>query len=187
MTVHFLGERPEGDLEALRAVIAGAPATAIPLAAAGALWLAPRRPHVLTLALEDTTGALRRLHRAPGARAGGRDAGLEPRDAPAAPACHRGPRAAGRASPPAGASGAACAVVRGDRGGAPAVPPEPRRRRLRAARAALAAQGRLTACAASPRSGAGAVTPAFLGSRFRPIQAGTCCVQHDERGRRNAR
>ena len=66
VTVHFLGERPEGDIAALRSVIAGAPARAIPLAAAGALWLSPRRPHVLTLALVDTTEALAALHGALG-------------------------------------------------------------------------------------------------------------------------
>ena len=43
VTVHFLGERPESDVEALRAVIGGAPRAAIPLTAAGALWLAPRQ------------------------------------------------------------------------------------------------------------------------------------------------
>ena len=63
VTVHFLGERPAADIEALRAVIAAAPATATPLAGAGALWLAPRRPHVLTLALEDIAGSLGALHR----------------------------------------------------------------------------------------------------------------------------
>ena len=62
VTVHFLGERPEADIESLRALIAGAPATSIPLAVAGALWLAPRRPHVLTAALDDPSGALAALH-----------------------------------------------------------------------------------------------------------------------------
>ena len=67
LTVHFLGERPQADVEALRAAVAQAPATCIPLAGAGALWLAPRRPHVLTAALDDVTGALEALHRALGA------------------------------------------------------------------------------------------------------------------------
>jgi 2'-5' RNA ligase len=66
LTVHFLGERPQTDVEALRAAVAQAPPTAIPLAGAGALWLAPRRPHVLTAALDDVTGALEVLHRALG-------------------------------------------------------------------------------------------------------------------------
>ena len=66
VTVHFLGERPEGDIAALSSVIAQAPGTAIPLASAGALWLSPRRPHVLTLRLKDTNGALDVLHRALG-------------------------------------------------------------------------------------------------------------------------
>lgn len=63
VTLHFLGERPAGDIDALRGVVAGAPVTAIPLTDAGTLWLAPRRPHVLTLALADPTGALEALHR----------------------------------------------------------------------------------------------------------------------------
>jgi RNA 2',3'-cyclic 3'-phosphodiesterase len=66
VTVHFLGERPEDDIAALRWVIAGAPVAAVPLASAGVLWLAPRRPHVLTLGLEDPSGALAALHRALG-------------------------------------------------------------------------------------------------------------------------
>ena len=66
VTVHFLGERPEDDIAALRSAIAAAPARGIPLTAAGALWLSPRRPHVLTLALEDTTGSLAALHAALG-------------------------------------------------------------------------------------------------------------------------
>jgi 2'-5' RNA ligase len=66
VTVHFLGERPDADIAALRSVIAGVPARAIPLAAAGALWLSPHRPHVLTLALGDATGTLEALHGALG-------------------------------------------------------------------------------------------------------------------------
>lgn len=66
VTVHFLGQRPEGDIDALRAAVAGAPAQAITLSTAGALWLAPRRPHVLTAALDGDTGSLGALHRALG-------------------------------------------------------------------------------------------------------------------------
>ena len=66
VTVHFLGERPEDDIAALRSAIAAAPARGIPLTAAGALWLAPRRPHVLTAALDDVDGALGVLHRSLG-------------------------------------------------------------------------------------------------------------------------
>ena len=62
MTVHFLGERPHGDVAGLRSVVAGAPQAAVPLAAAGALWLSPRRPHVLTAALRDVAGTLETLH-----------------------------------------------------------------------------------------------------------------------------
>ncbi len=66
VTLHFLGERPEGHVEALRAVIAGGGDGVVPLVAGGALWLAPRRPHVLTCALQDRTGALGALHSALG-------------------------------------------------------------------------------------------------------------------------
>ncbi len=66
VTVHFLGERPRDDITGLRSAIARAPARAIPLVTAGALWLAPRRPRVLTVAIGDTTGALEALHRALG-------------------------------------------------------------------------------------------------------------------------
>ncbi len=58
VTVHFLGERPTADVERLREVVAGASDRAIPLVGAGALWLSPRRPHVLTCALEDPGGSL---------------------------------------------------------------------------------------------------------------------------------
>jgi 2'-5' RNA ligase len=34
----------------------------VPLRTAGALWLSPRRPHVLTVAVADATGVLRALH-----------------------------------------------------------------------------------------------------------------------------
>ena len=62
VTLHFLGERPEADIPALVGVIAGVPGTAIRLTGTGALWLSPRRPHVLTLGLESGGGALTALH-----------------------------------------------------------------------------------------------------------------------------
>jgi RNA 2',3'-cyclic 3'-phosphodiesterase len=63
LTLAFLGERAEADVAALRAAVRGcADGVAAPaLALGGALWLAPRRPHVLTVALLDGEGALERL------------------------------------------------------------------------------------------------------------------------------
>jgi RNA 2',3'-cyclic 3'-phosphodiesterase len=65
LTLAFLGHRALDEVdparEAVRAV-AGTPAPT--LALGGALWLAPRRPHVLTVALEDAGGALEALHAA---------------------------------------------------------------------------------------------------------------------------
>jgi 2'-5' RNA ligase len=66
LTVHFLGERPEAEIPALAAAVAQAASGAGPWrgALAGALWLAPRRPHVLTCAVRDDGGALAALHAA---------------------------------------------------------------------------------------------------------------------------
>lgn len=63
LTLAFLGHRPLDDIEpAGEAIRASAPAAAPALALGGALWLSPRRPHVLTVALEDPSGALAELH-----------------------------------------------------------------------------------------------------------------------------
>jgi 2'-5' RNA ligase len=65
LTMAFLGHRPLDEVEPLAALVAGlAPVDdeAIALRTAGALWLSPRRPHVLTVAVEDAGGALGRLH-----------------------------------------------------------------------------------------------------------------------------
>jgi RNA 2',3'-cyclic 3'-phosphodiesterase len=63
LTLAFLGHRALDEIgparEAVRAVSGAA---APPLALGEALWLAPRRPHVLTVALEDDSGALAALH-----------------------------------------------------------------------------------------------------------------------------
>lgn len=61
VTLAFLGHRDVADLapaaEAVRTVDAAAP----PLALGDPLWLAPRRPHVLTVALDDLDGTLTTL------------------------------------------------------------------------------------------------------------------------------
>jgi RNA 2',3'-cyclic 3'-phosphodiesterase len=59
LTLAFLGHRALDEVEPARAVVrgvAGSPAPGLTLA--DALWLAPRRPHVLTVALEDAGGVL---------------------------------------------------------------------------------------------------------------------------------
>ena len=65
LTLAFLGHRALDEIdpacEAVRAV-AGAPAPVLSLA--DPLWLAPRRPHVLTVGLEDPSGGLARIHAA---------------------------------------------------------------------------------------------------------------------------
>jgi 2'-5' RNA ligase len=58
LTLAFLGERPAEEAEALRAVVRGAAAPVARLSLGEALWLAPRRPHVLTVAIGDGDGAL---------------------------------------------------------------------------------------------------------------------------------
>jgi 2'-5' RNA ligase len=62
VTLVFLGAREEGDIPALADLVTARAPGPVPLALGGPLWLAPRRPHVLTLALEDPEGALGRLH-----------------------------------------------------------------------------------------------------------------------------
>jgi 2'-5' RNA ligase len=63
LTLAFLGHRALDEVdparEAVRAV-AGSPAPVLTLA--DPMWLAPRRPHVLTVALEDADGVLDTLH-----------------------------------------------------------------------------------------------------------------------------
>jgi len=59
VTLVFLGERPEPEPAAAALTSALDPAPpAPPLCVDGPLWLSPRRPHVLTVALEDPSGGL---------------------------------------------------------------------------------------------------------------------------------
>lgn len=107
VTLHFLGERPEGDIAALRRVVAAAPRAAVRLMSTGTLWLAPRRPHVLTLGLA-TDPALTALHAALGPALGAATPGWDPDGRPLRPhvtvARVRGgarPRPAAAPAPPA--------------------------------------------------------------------------------------
>lgn len=63
LTLVFLGDRPLSDADAIAAVVTAMPPEPLPLAVGAPLWLAPRRPHVLTVGIEDPAGALAALHR----------------------------------------------------------------------------------------------------------------------------
>jgi 2'-5' RNA ligase len=67
VTLAFLGHRPEDDVEAAAAVVAGLPPAAPPMRFAGALLLPPRRARVLCAAIADEQGILAALHSAAGA------------------------------------------------------------------------------------------------------------------------
>lgn len=62
LTLAFLGERTEDEIEPLRwALAALAPVAAPPLVLGRAIWLAPKRPHVLACGVEDPSGTLAAL------------------------------------------------------------------------------------------------------------------------------
>ena len=65
VTLAFLGERPDPGpaAHAVENALQPPPA-APPLRTGGPLWLSPRRPHVLTVELEDPSGGLARIHAA---------------------------------------------------------------------------------------------------------------------------
>jgi 2'-5' RNA ligase len=58
VTLAFLGQRDEADLAPAAAAVRAVDAAAPTLALGDPLWLAPRRPHVLTVALDDLDGTL---------------------------------------------------------------------------------------------------------------------------------
>ena len=63
VTLAFLGHRPLEEIDPLAELVAGWEGAVAPaLRTAGALWLSPRRPHVLTVAVEDVAGTLGTLH-----------------------------------------------------------------------------------------------------------------------------
>ena len=63
VTLAFLGWRDEAEMERIGRLVVACADAAVPLALEAPLWLAPRRPHVLTVALRDVTGALGELQR----------------------------------------------------------------------------------------------------------------------------
>jgi RNA 2',3'-cyclic 3'-phosphodiesterase len=62
VTLAFLGHRPVADVDAAVDAVRSAAPGPMALELGEPLWLAPRRPHVLTVALVDVDGALARLH-----------------------------------------------------------------------------------------------------------------------------
>jgi 2'-5' RNA ligase len=57
-TLAFLGHREVADVEPATEAVRGLHASSVALALGEPLWLAPRRPHVLTVELDDLDGAL---------------------------------------------------------------------------------------------------------------------------------
>lgn len=115
LTLAFLGERPDADVQLLAPALARALDRAAPPRDAFALeplWLAPRRPHVLTVGVADPSGALGALQERVGAACAAavgweperrafrphvtlarvrRDARVRPRELPALPGAARAP------------------------------------------------------------------------------------------------
>jgi 2'-5' RNA ligase len=58
LTLVFLGSRPEEDAEAIGELVTGCADGPVEVSLGDALWLSPRRPHVLTVAVRDATGRL---------------------------------------------------------------------------------------------------------------------------------
>ena len=65
LTLAFLGHRALDEVDPAREAVRGVAGTPAPvLTLADPLWLAPRRPHVLTVALQDADGVLAALQAA---------------------------------------------------------------------------------------------------------------------------
>jgi 2'-5' RNA ligase len=62
VTLAFLGHRSLDDIEPACEAVRSAAAAVPSLSLGDALWLAPRRPHVLTVEVVDAEGALHTLH-----------------------------------------------------------------------------------------------------------------------------
>jgi len=62
VTLAFLGHRALDEIEPAAAAVRAAALPVGGLALGDPLWLGPRRPHVLTVAVEDSRGALAELH-----------------------------------------------------------------------------------------------------------------------------
>jgi 2'-5' RNA ligase len=64
VTLAFLGHRAHDEVAHAAGAVRGAARAAPGLALGEALWLSPRRPHVLTVAIDDADGALAALQAA---------------------------------------------------------------------------------------------------------------------------
>ncbi len=64
LTLCFIGARPVQELAALAAAIEGVRARSVELSLGAPLWLPPRRPRTLALAVHDRVGELASLHEA---------------------------------------------------------------------------------------------------------------------------
>lgn len=62
VTLCFLGARPAHEIEAIAAAVEECPAEFLELRVGAPLWLPPRRPRSLALAIHDRAGELERLH-----------------------------------------------------------------------------------------------------------------------------
>jgi 2'-5' RNA ligase len=63
LTLSFLGSRPVAEIAPLGAALAGCAGPAGELSVGAPLWLPPRRPNVLAVAIHDEEGELERLQR----------------------------------------------------------------------------------------------------------------------------
>jgi RNA 2',3'-cyclic 3'-phosphodiesterase len=61
LTLVFLGSRPDEEADSIGELVTACADGPVEVALGEALWLAPRRPHVLTIALQDATGRLAEL------------------------------------------------------------------------------------------------------------------------------
>ncbi len=64
LTLCFLGSRPVGELAALAAAVEGVQAAGAEVSLGAPLWLPPRRPRTLALAVHDRAGELAHLQEA---------------------------------------------------------------------------------------------------------------------------
>lgn len=62
LTLAFIGDRALEELDEIGDAVTEAADGPVALRVGAPLWLSPRRPHVLTVAIEDPEGALRALH-----------------------------------------------------------------------------------------------------------------------------
>lgn len=62
VTLCFLGARPPAEIETIAAALQECPAGGVELSLGAPLWLPPRRPRALALAVSDPAGELERLH-----------------------------------------------------------------------------------------------------------------------------